>query len=485
MKLPKIFHTPVPAAISALLLTAAGVVLVSRFSPMLFRAAGEESNLLGDVNLDCKVTVSDAVMLARVVAEDTTCNVRLQGLANADVTNDGLLGADDTAVLLYMLAHERFNPDGTPVNARTVPRVTDTTAAVTETTAESVTVTSAESTADTASDTTVSPAKTKTIAETASAATSEATTAEQTTTVTAATTVTTAAPTTTTPEPTTTTTTTTTAKTTTSATTTTVTTTAKTTTTPAATTKAPSQTMTVDGRSYPLNAPLSAQTDSAAPTELLTLKYQKANITFAVYAEKPAELVIAIADDKAIVGYYAIGKKFKMPDEFFATDYIDKHPSGTGKTYAQLILREDSTVQFSAVADKSDLSVLAKLNFYAVNGVRGVNGVKPLQWSDAGMKSALAHSKDMAARNYFDHRSLDGTEFSDRLDQMGIDWRACGENIDCGYRDPFSALNGWYNSTAGHRDNMLSARFTYLGVGFAYGENSDYKYYGTQDFFTL
>lgn len=247
----------------------------------------------------------------------------------------------------------------------------------------------------------------------------------------------------------------------------------------------PSQTMTVDGRSYPLNAPLSALTDSAAPTELLSLKYQKANMKFAVYAENPAELVIAIADDNTIVGYYAIGKKFTMPDEFFATDYVDKHPSGTGKTYAQLIMREGSTILFSAVADKSDLSVLSKLNFYAVNGVRGVNGVKPLQWSDAGAKSSLAHSKDMASKNYFDHRSKDGTEFSDRLDQMGINWRACGENIDCGYRDPFSALNGWYNSTAGHRDNLLSARFTYLGVGFAYGENSDYKYYGTQDFFTL
>ena len=74
--------------------------------------------------------------------------------------------------------------------------------------------------------------------------------------------------------------------------------------------------------------------------------------------------------------------------------------------------------------------------------------------------------------------------FSDRLDKAGIDWRACAENIDCGYRDPFHALDGWYNSQAGHRETLLSTKYANLGVGFAYGANSEYQYYGTQDFYT-
>ena len=238
-----------------------------------------------------------------------------------------------------------------------------------------------------------------------------------------------------------------------------------------------------DGQVYPLNVPLSSMTEASKPTELLSLQYKNANMNFAVYAEQPAKTRIVIAADGTVVGYYLFGSDFQIPDDCSSVDYIDNHPQGTGKTYARLIMKDGYTIRFASVADKSDFSPLAKLNFYATNGIRAVNGLKVLKWDAYAAKASLSHSEEMAKLNYFDHSSYDGTKFSARLESFGADWSACAENIDCGYTDPFSALNGWYNSLSGHRENILSSKYTNMGVGFAYGENSDYQYYGTQDFY--
>lgn len=65
----------------------------------------EVLQLSGDVNSDGQITVADGVMLARVVAEDTTVSISEQGLANADVNGDGEITANDTTALLKRLAN--------------------------------------------------------------------------------------------------------------------------------------------------------------------------------------------------------------------------------------------------------------------------------------------------------------------------------------------------------------------------------------------
>ncbi len=59
---------------------------------------------LGDINTDGKMTISDAIMLSRYVAEDTTVPITDAGIAVADLNADGDVNADDTTVLLKMLA---------------------------------------------------------------------------------------------------------------------------------------------------------------------------------------------------------------------------------------------------------------------------------------------------------------------------------------------------------------------------------------------
>ena len=60
--------------------------------------------LPGDVNCDGKVTVSDAILLARVVAEDQTAEVSKEGKLNADMNQNGAPDSDDIVMVLKVVA---------------------------------------------------------------------------------------------------------------------------------------------------------------------------------------------------------------------------------------------------------------------------------------------------------------------------------------------------------------------------------------------
>ncbi len=64
-----------------------------------------DASLLGDVDCSGSVDVLDAVLLARVAAEDTKCGVTDTGKKNADVTKDGSVKNDDLTLLLKYLAN--------------------------------------------------------------------------------------------------------------------------------------------------------------------------------------------------------------------------------------------------------------------------------------------------------------------------------------------------------------------------------------------
>ena len=59
---------------------------------------------LGDVNCDTKVDVSDAVLLARFVAEDAGAEVSAQGKKNADCDQDGQPASEDVILILKHIA---------------------------------------------------------------------------------------------------------------------------------------------------------------------------------------------------------------------------------------------------------------------------------------------------------------------------------------------------------------------------------------------
>jgi uncharacterized protein YkwD len=62
------------------------------------------------------------------------------------------------------------------------------------------------------------------------------------------------------------------------------------------------------------------------------------------------------------------------------------------------------------------------------------------------------------------------------MQQFGIQFRAAGENIAMGQPTPKEVVNDWMHSQ-GHRRNILSKDFNYIGVGYVKDGN-----YWTQEF---
>ncbi|MGQ9704926.1 MAG: CAP domain-containing protein [Actinomycetota bacterium] len=144
-----------------------------------------------------------------------------------------------------------------------------------------------------------------------------------------------------------------------------------------------------------------------------------------------------------------------------------------------------------------------------INDIRARNGLSPLSWDEELATIALGHSRDMAKRDYFDHVSPEGKDFSDRYREHGYSRTTRvgdvvyqgGENLFLGHvvssytydRDTgeilfFSyftlegladtAVNGWMES-AGHRENILTP-FSREGIGV--WVDDDGEVYITQNF---
>lgn len=397
-------------------------------------AGGEMRTLAGDADCNGEVALPDGVLIAKSSAGRGQLSVT--GKMNADIDLDGSVTARDLSFVLKFLSGEVLTLEPEDVfSDLTTTETTSTTTSTTTTTSSTTTTTS----------------------------TTTSTTTTTTTTTTSTTTTTTTTSTTTT------------------------TTTATTTTT---TTQAPlGEALIVEDKKLPLglgSGNLIAEIGS--PTEELVVGYEDADMKFYIYNQDPAHLHIAIGANDIIVGYYAVGTLYEAPEGYTTTAYVDEFtavkgtlPAGTGEVFALLSMKKGYTINMRKIRDKSNLEIMAKLNWYGVNALRALNDLPPLNYNPVLVGTALAHSQDMAANQYFDHASQDGTTPGERIKATGLKTNLRGENIDLGYTDPFWALSGWYISEQGHRDNLLSENYTDMGVGFAYCEATN-KFYGTQDF---
>jgi uncharacterized protein YkwD len=130
--------------------------------------------------------------------------------------------------------------------------------------------------------------------------------------------------------------------------------------------------------------------------------------------------------------------------------------------------------------ESADLITAYELEvFDLANAHRTKLGKPAFAWDDTIANTARKHSKDMAARNYFDHTNLDGKSPFDRMKDDGILFRSASENIAAGQASAIFAHHGWMNSE-GHRVNLLSD-YKRLGVGVAFGGKMSIYY--TQNFY--
>jgi uncharacterized protein YkwD len=106
----------------------------------------------------------------------------------------------------------------------------------------------------------------------------------------------------------------------------------------------------------------------------------------------------------------------------------------------------------------------------AVNDVRRGHGVRPLKVSPGLATAARQHSRAMLVNGFFDHDSIDGTPFSERLKRTyppraKASW-SVGENLFASTAAPAAvdAVDAWLASP-GHRTVLLSPVYREIGIG--------------------
>ncbi len=106
----------------------------------------------------------------------------------------------------------------------------------------------------------------------------------------------------------------------------------------------------------------------------------------------------------------------------------------------------------------------------------------PLEMDEVIRVAARLHSQDMGAQDYFEHDSLDGRSFADRMREAGFGGPSpWGENIAAGQRTAADVVNGWMNSP-GHCRNIMNPSYNVIGIGYAEDDSSSFGTYWTQDF---
>jgi uncharacterized YkwD family protein len=99
------------------------------------------------------------------------------------------------------------------------------------------------------------------------------------------------------------------------------------------------------------------------------------------------------------------------------------------------------------------------------NAERRKNGLKDLTGDNSLSNVAREKSTDMQKNNYFSHTSPTYGSPFDMMRDFGITYNTAGENIAQGQRTPEEVVQAWMNSE-GHRKNILSDKFTHIGVGY-------------------
>lgn len=99
----------------------------------------------------------------------------------------------------------------------------------------------------------------------------------------------------------------------------------------------------------------------------------------------------------------------------------------------------------------------------ATNASRKAAGLPMLKFSAALEASAGLKNEEMERLGYFGHFSPRGGSPWRFFNRVGYDYKAAGENLAKGHDDVEELQSDWMKSRH-HRQNILSRRFTEIGV---------------------
>jgi uncharacterized protein YkwD len=114
-------------------------------------------------------------------------------------------------------------------------------------------------------------------------------------------------------------------------------------------------------------------------------------------------------------------------------------------------------------------------------GSRQFPAVPPLTLESHLTSAAREHARDMARHDMLEHTGSDGSQPDQRVTRAGYKWRATGENIASGPTTPEEVMEGWLASP-GHCENLMSPRFTEMGIAWVVDPKSQSGVYWAQVF---
>lgn len=114
-------------------------------------------------------------------------------------------------------------------------------------------------------------------------------------------------------------------------------------------------------------------------------------------------------------------------------------------------------------------TTMAKNIIVATNEQRAGNELTTLTENELLNKAAKAKLDDMVSNNYWDHFSPQNKKPWDFISDAQYSYVYAGENLAKGYIDSGSTVKAWMNSPT-HKDNILSSRYTEIGVAVGTGK---------------
>ena len=101
---------------------------------------------------------------------------------------------------------------------------------------------------------------------------------------------------------------------------------------------------------------------------------------------------------------------------------------------------------------------------YLLNVLREEHGLQPLSWNPSSNLQQAAELRAMELKEYFSHTRPDGSSCFTVLEEFGLRYRNCGENIAYGTNlGPQDVTEMWINSP-GHYKNMITPEFEEIGL---------------------
>jgi uncharacterized protein YkwD/outer membrane murein-binding lipoprotein Lpp len=120
------------------------------------------------------------------------------------------------------------------------------------------------------------------------------------------------------------------------------------------------------------------------------------------------------------------------------------------------------TLRLSEESQNAYLTRAGTINF--TNQERIKEGLPALKENTLLNKAAQAKVRDMFEKQYFEHISPEGRGPADLAGDVKYEFIAVGENLALGnYKNDSALVEAWMNSP-GHKANILSEKFTEIGV---------------------